>query len=61
VGLLILLMPSVDHVDPDLKTLAFEIVSWLVNDCKSGLCPDRFIDLCARIAARKKPHFGLRK
>jgi hypothetical protein len=44
-----LLMPTVDHKDPDSDTLEFEIVSWLVNDCKSGLAPDQFIDLCKRI------------
>jgi hypothetical protein len=48
-----LLMPSVDHCDPKSDTLEFEIVSWLVNDCKSGLTPSQFVDLCKKIAARR--------
>jgi len=46
-----LLMPTVDHVDPEGQTLEFEIVSWLINDCKSGLNPTQFVDLCKKIAA----------
>ena len=46
-----LLMPPVDHVDPEGETLEFEIVSWLINDCKSGLNPTQFVDLCKKIAA----------
>jgi hypothetical protein len=45
-----LLMPTVDHIDPEGKTLEFEIVSWLINDCKSGLNPIQFVDLCKKIA-----------
>ena len=44
-----LLMPTVDHVDPEGETLEFEIVSWLANDCKSGLNPTQFVDLCKKI------------
>jgi hypothetical protein len=49
-----LLMPTVDHRDPKADTLEFEIVSWLVNDCKSGLDPDQFVDLCGRIVAHRE-------
>lgn len=48
-----LLMPTVDHEDPNADTLEFEIVSWLVNDGKSGLDPEQFVDLCRRIVAHR--------
>ena len=48
-----LLMPTVDHKDPKADRLEFEIVSWLVNDCKSGLSPEQFVDLCRRIVAHR--------
>jgi hypothetical protein len=50
-----LLMPTVDHIDPEGQLLEFEIVSWLVNDCKSGLNPAQFIDLCKKIIANTCP------
>jgi len=46
-------MPTVDHEDPNADTLEFEIVSWLVNDGKSGLDPEQFVDLCRRIVAHR--------
>lgn len=48
-----LLMPTVDHKDPKSTTLEFEIVSWLINDCKSGLDPEQFIALCKKIVAHR--------
>jgi hypothetical protein len=44
------LMPTIDHADPDV--LAFEICSWLVNECKSYLTPEEFKSLCRRVVAR---------
>jgi hypothetical protein len=41
------LMPTVDHCDPD--RLEFDILSWLVNSCKSDLRPAEFIALCRRV------------
>jgi hypothetical protein len=48
-----LLMPTVDHKDPKSTTLEFEIVSWLINDCKSGLDPAQFVALCKKIVAHR--------
>jgi hypothetical protein len=36
-------MSMFDYKDPNAVTLEFEIVSWLVNDFKSGLIPDQRI------------------
>jgi hypothetical protein len=47
-------MPTVDHKDPNSVTLEFEIVSWLVNDCKSGLSPEQFVNLCKKMVAHRK-------
>jgi hypothetical protein len=44
------LLPTVDHTDPNASDLDFEICSWLVNDCKSCLNAQEFLDLCARVA-----------
>src|ERR1035437_3291979 len=41
------LMPTVDHTDPDV--LEFEICSWLVNECKTYLRPDEFMDICQKV------------
>jgi hypothetical protein len=41
------LMPTVDHVTPD--ELVFEICSWLVNECKTYLDPQEFVELCAKV------------
>ena len=44
------LMPVVDHTNPESTTLAFEICSWQVNDCKSYLNPAEFVALCSKVA-----------
>ena len=57
------LMPTVDHVDPlalakrfgearSASVLEFQICSWRINECKSGLTPEEFVGLCRRVAAR---------
>jgi hypothetical protein len=46
------LMPTVDHITPDV--LEFEICSWIVNECKTWLDPQEFIDLCAKIVAYRR-------
>jgi len=53
------LMPTVDHIDPDL--LEFEICSWMVNDCKSYLNPKEFVALCRRIANYRKTSSYIKK
>jgi hypothetical protein len=44
-------MPTVDHVDP---VLEFQICSWRINECKSGLTPQEFTDLCKKVTLRSK-------
>jgi hypothetical protein len=44
------LLPTVDHTDPNASDLEFEICSWLVNDSKSCLNAQEFVDLCTRVA-----------
>jgi hypothetical protein len=41
-------MPTVDHIDPFADTLELEICSWRINECKSGLTPQEFIDVCGK-------------
>ncbi|MGB7568919.1 MAG: hypothetical protein WBM07_13745 [Chitinivibrionales bacterium] len=43
------LLPTVDHIDPEMKDLDFEICSWLINCCKSGRTPEEFIGLCGKV------------
>jgi len=45
------LMPTVDHVDPSASVLKFQICSWRINECKSGLTPQEFIELCKKVIA----------
>jgi len=45
------MLPTVDHKDPEMKALDFEICSWLINCCKSGRTPQEFIALCKRVAS----------
>jgi hypothetical protein len=47
------LLPTVDHVDPFGDKLEFEICSWRINCCKSGLTPDDFVEVCRRVAERR--------
>jgi hypothetical protein len=46
------LMPTVDHIDPFADTLELEICSWRINECKSGLTSQEFIDVCGKVAER---------
>jgi hypothetical protein len=46
------LMPTVDHIDPFGDKLEFEICSWRINCCKSGLTPDEFVEVCRKVATR---------
>jgi hypothetical protein len=46
-----LLLPVVDHTNPDKDTLEFEICSWIVNDCKSNMDRDEFLAFCKRVVA----------
>jgi hypothetical protein len=43
------LMPTVDHVDPASLVLEFQICTWRINECKSGLTPQEFVDVCRRV------------
>ena len=45
------LIPTVDHVSPD--ALEFEICSWLVNECKSYLEPEEFVELCKKVVKNR--------
>jgi putative endonuclease len=47
------LLPVVDHIDPNAPQLAFEICSWIVNECKSDLNPADFVALCARVTSHR--------
>jgi len=49
------LLPTVDHIDPEMKDLDFEICSWLINCCKSGRTPEEFIGLCGKVVRWKAP------
>jgi hypothetical protein len=42
-------LPTVDHIDPSMKDLHFEICSWLINCCKSGRTPEDFIGICRKV------------
>jgi hypothetical protein len=46
------LMPTVDHVDPYADVLELEICSCRINECKSNLTPDEFVDVCRKVAAK---------
>ena len=46
------LMPTVDHVDPSASVLEFQICSWRINECKSGLTPQEFIEVCRKVDSR---------
>jgi hypothetical protein len=46
------LMPTVDHVDPYSNVLNLEICSWRINECKAGLTPDEFVEVCRRVAEK---------
>jgi hypothetical protein len=47
-------LPTVDHVDPSSQALDFEIISWFINDAKSDLTRDEFVNLCRRIVERSE-------
>lgn len=47
------LLPTVDHVDPWADVLEFEICSWRINNCKAGLTPDEFIEVCRKVVEFK--------
>jgi len=42
-------LPTVDHIDPMSKTLAFEICSFEINKCKASLDPEEFVAQCKKI------------
>jgi hypothetical protein len=46
------LMPTVDHVNPYSNVLNLEICSWRINECKAGLTPDEFVEVCRRVAEK---------
>jgi hypothetical protein len=48
------LLPTVDHKDPAMKELSFEICSWLINCCKSGRTPEEFVGLCRKVKEYNK-------
>jgi hypothetical protein len=48
------LMPTVDHVRED--SLEFEICSFRVNEAKADLEPDKFVELCKKVAAYRLAH-----
>jgi hypothetical protein len=52
------LLPTVDHIDPSMKDLHFEICSWLINCCKSNRTPEDFIGICRKVKeySRMPPH-----
>ena len=50
------LLPVADHTDPDGPILAFEICSWLVNECKGGQNPAEFLALCGKVTAHHAKH-----
>ena len=45
------LLPSVDHKDPAVSVLDFEICAWRTNTCKSYLAPEEFIAFCRQVVA----------
>jgi hypothetical protein len=47
------LLPTVDHVDPFGDKLEFEICSWRINACKSGLTPEEFVEVCKKVTERR--------
>jgi hypothetical protein len=46
------LLPTVDHMDPYAKVLKLEICSWRINNCKGGLTPQEFIEVCRKVAKK---------
>jgi hypothetical protein len=56
------LLPVIDHVDPDVSDLVFEVVSWIVNEGKSQMTPEEYLSLCAKVATyRRKSGKGVRR
>ena len=45
------LMPTFSHVDLYGDTVNFEVCSWMITTCKSGLTGAGFVDLCNRVIA----------
>jgi len=43
------LLPTIDHRDPSMKELDFELCSWMINCCKSNRTPEEFVELCATV------------
>jgi hypothetical protein len=43
------LLPTVDHVGDGLGEPSFKICSWRVNDAKSDLSHDEFVELCRQV------------
>jgi hypothetical protein len=48
------LLPTVDHVNPYADILEFEICSWRINCCKSGLTPNEFVEVCRKVVEHTK-------
>jgi hypothetical protein len=46
------LMPTIDHVDPN--RLDFEICSWKINDAKSDMTREEFINMCSTVEHYKR-------
>lgn len=44
------LLPTIDHYDSR-KNLNFVICSWIVNDAKSYMSHDEFLELCRKVIA----------
>jgi hypothetical protein len=40
-------MPTIDHVDPN--RLDFEICSWKINDAKSDMTREEFVNMCSTV------------
>lgn len=51
-----MLMPTVDHKDPESEILDFEICSWQVNTCKNDLNVTDFISYCKKIVSNYQPN-----
>ena len=46
-------LPTIDHYDSE-NELDFRICSWIVNDCKSDLSYDDFLQLCEKVLRNRK-------
>ena len=44
-------LPTLDHVDDGLGFPNFKICSWKINDCKSDLTHEEFIEVCRQVIA----------